>query len=282
MPIPLPSGEHISVNRCTLLNGVGMTAMEMSTDHYNIGYTISGDRITITPSESYCFHSGNVAVAPPYFYHRTIAQTDAPYERILIKFTPDFIQPFIDSVGSYVFEELYKKKVFQFSQEDQSQIYDMFCDMESEYQKSTPYKEFILQGMLFRLLTTIWELHIPTAMIQKNPSPLTNSVLNAICYIETNYHLNPSLEEVARASNLSTGYFSRLFHAQLGVSYTRYLNNVRIRHVKILLTHTNKSIMEIALETGYCNGDYLSAQFKKITGMTPRDFRKSGTFSPNA
>ena len=69
-------------------------------------------------------------------------------------------------------------------------------------------------------------------------------------------------------------YFSRLFRAQLGMSFTEYLSNVRIRHVSALLAQTNKSIMQIALETGYCHGDYMATQFKSKVGMTPTEFRR--------
>lgn len=196
------------------------------------------------------------------------------YESILIKFSPDFVKPFIDTVGENIFDEIYRKKVFSFSRENQHKISHMFYEMEYEYAKATPYKEFILQGMLFRLLASVWELHLPDVSVDKTPSPITEPVMLAIQYIEENYDKNPSLEEVSHVANLSAGHLSKLFLSQLGMSYTEYFNNIRIRHVEILLTQTSKTIMEIAMETGYCNGDYLSAQFKKLTGMSPTAFRK--------
>ena len=96
------------------------------------------------------------------------------------------------------------------------------------------------------------------------------------------------MEEVAQHAGFSAGYFSRLFHAQLGMTYSSYLSNIQIRHVQILLSTTNMSIMDIAHETGYCHGEYLSAQFKRKTGMTPSQYRKhciakkDTVFLPNA
>ena len=81
---------------------------------------------------------------------------------------------------------------------------------------------------------------------------------------------------MAAEAGFSTAYFSRLFKAQLGVPFSEYLTNVRIRHVQELLAQTDKSISEIALETGSCNGDYLAARFKQKVCMTPSAFRKSG------
>ena len=82
------------------------------------------------------------------------------------------------------------------------------------------------------------------------------------------------MEETAKHVGFSAGYFSRLFNAQLGMPYNVYLNNIRIRNVQIHLSHTDLSVSEIADKCGYCHIDYLSAQFKKMTGMSPLQYRQ--------
>lgn len=251
----------------------------MTSNHYEIGYTISGDRITITPFETYIYHAGNVSIIPTYLYHRTIPGSNVPYENYLIKFSVEFIQPLIDVIGQNVFNNLYEQRICSFAKGVQPRIQQMFADLEEEYNKSTPYKNLILQGMLFRLFTAILENRLPEEGVIYHPTPLTTSIVNAVSYIETHYDNKISLEHVAGIAHLSTAYFSRLFTEQLGIPYSEYLNNVRIRHAKILLAQTDKTIMDIALETGFCNGDYLSTQFKKSTGLTPSKFRKAAKAS---
>lgn len=250
-----------------------MDSLQMATDHYNIGITLKGHRRTITPQCSYSYKAGDVALAPPFMFHRTISESDEPYERIMIKFSPKFVEPFIKEVGQHVFNRLYQTLVYYFLPEAQEKIRNMFFDMLAEYEKKTPYRDFILQGMLFRLFTTVLEEHIPTEP-DMNPSPLTPQIIDAIVYMENHYKSQPPMEEVAGYVGFSAGHFSRLFHAQLGMTYSTYLNNIQLRHVQILLANTNMSIMNIAYETGYCHGDYLSAQFKKKVGMTPSQYRK--------
>lgn len=274
MAFPMADEQQILVVKRTFSSSYSMPSMEMATDHYNIGYLISGDRRTITPLQTYCYHAGDVSMMPPYLYHRTISESTASYESYLIKFTPQFIQPFIDHMGHHILDELYEQKICHFNQASQEKILKMFAEMEEEYHKEKPYKEFILQGMLFRLLATVWEERILTKTDTANQSPLTKPVIDAICHIETYYASNLTLEKTARAVNLSPAYLSRLFHAQLGMTFSAYLNNVKMRHVKILLSQTDKSIMEIAFETGFCSGEYLSAQFKTHTGLTPTQFRQ--------
>lgn len=274
MPIPIPEGKQITVQRNIYPHNFCMQSMEITTNHYDINYVVTGDRKMITPLQSYSYHAGDVSMGEPYTYHRTISESDTPYERYLIKFTPKFIEPFIQYIGKGIFNELYEQKLFHFSAPMQIKIEKMFCEMLEEYNKNVLYKEIILQGMLYRLLTTIYENKLNVS-ITRYKSPLTEPILKAIYYIENNYDKNITLERMAKEAHFSCSYYSRLFSSQLGMSFTEYVSNVRINHVKRLLIQTNKSIMEIAFDTGFCHGDYLSSRFKNKIGMTPSEFRRN-------
>ena len=273
MPMPIPEGKNITVQYNERSGNFTMPSMEIATDHYNISYVISGDRRVITPLYSFTYHKGDVSVGEPYIYHRTVPESNEPYINYLIKFTPVFIEPFIEKIGKNIFDDIYERQVWHFSEETQKRIENMFSDMFEEYNKNMPYTETILQGMLYRLLITVHENKI-NGDIMKHSSPLTKPILDAIYYIENNYNENITLEKTAEKAHFSPSHFSRIFHSQLGMTFGEYLGNVRIRHAKRLLINTNSSIMEIALETGYCSGDYLSSQFKRKTGITPTQFRK--------
>lgn len=279
MTIPMAEGQQIYVAHKRLPGSYCMPSMKMATSSYNMGYVISGDRLTVTPMQAYSYHAGDVALMPPYLYHRTLSESDAPYESYFIKFTPLFIQPFLDHIGHPMLDDLFEQKVCCFNKNSQEKIKRMFSEMVEEYQKESSYKEFILQGMLFRLITTIWEERQLPPDTVAGKSPLTGAVIDAICHIETHYASDLTLKKTAKAVNLSPSYLSRLFRAQLGMTFSTYLSNVKMKHVKFLLSRTDKSVMDIALETGFCSGEYLSAQFKSKLGMTPTEFRKSASIT---
>ena len=246
----------------------------MTKDYYEIGYIISGARKVITPTKTYDAVAGMVGITHPYIYHKTVATSDEPYECILIRFTTAFAEPLIQVVGHTVVERLEDQTIFNFSQSSQEKIYRMFLEMEEEFQKEHPYREFILQGMLFRLVFTIYAEKLSVSNVITNGKPLTPPVMEAIVYIEKNFMMNPSVDEVAKVAGFSNSYFSRIFSMQMGKSYSEYLDSIKIKHAQILLTQTKKTIMEIAEETGYCHGNYLNSQFKKKVGMTPGQYRK--------
>lgn len=253
---------------------VPIQTTEMTKDYFEVGYILSGGRKVITPDKTYEAYAGMVGITHPYIYHKTVAISDEPYECILIRFTRAFAEPLIQIVGRTVVEQLNAQTMFIFSEDSQKKIARMFLEMEEEYKKDLPYREFILQGMLFRLLFTVYEEKISVSSVITNNESLTPPIMEALVYIEKNFMNNPTLEEIAKVAGFSMAYFSRLFSAQLGKSYTEYLDNVKIKHAQILLTQTRKTIMEIAEETGYCHGNYLNSQFKKKVGMTPGQYRK--------
>ena len=197
MPIKIPDGQNIIVQRRILPGNFCMHSMAMATDHYNIGFVVSGDRRAITPLQSYDYHAGDVSMTPPFVYHRTISESDREYDSYLIKFTPDFLAPFYDLIGRNIIDELYEQKVCHFTMESQQKIRKLFDEMLMEYEKDVPYKEVILQGMLFRLFTTIWEERLMSKATYF-PSQLSEPVINAIYTIEKDYAMNLTLEKIAK------------------------------------------------------------------------------------
>jgi AraC-like DNA-binding protein len=82
-----------------------------------------------------------------------------------------------------------------------------------------------------------------------------------------------SLNRVARAVNVSAGYFSELFHKTTGITFTDYVSRVRVEKVKHLLQNPRLQITTIAYDTGFKSLSQFNRTFKLLTGMSPRIFR---------
>ena len=99
-------------------------------------------------------------------------------------------------------------------------------------------------------------------------------IIKAKKFIEQNYQKDISLESTALHINLSPAYFSRLFSRETGGSFIDYLTALRVEHAREYLKNTNKKVHEISELVGYKNPYYFSRIFKKITGVTPLEYRK--------
>ena len=99
-------------------------------------------------------------------------------------------------------------------------------------------------------------------------------VLQAVDYISKNYAKSINLEMTAEYVNKSKNYFSYLFKKELGISFVEYLNQVRVEAAKKLLDTTDEKTYEISEKVGYSDYKYFSSVFKKITGVSPAQYKK--------
>lgn len=104
----------------------------------------------------------------------------------------------------------------------------------------------------------------------------SNDILRKIIsYVNEHYTEKLSLEEVANQVGFSREYFCRFFKQHMGITFLRYLNEVRISHAGRILMNTDKSISEVMQESGFTNQTIFNRLFKEIYGMTPRQARNS-------
>ncbi|MGI6113916.1 MAG: PocR ligand-binding domain-containing protein [Mahellales bacterium] len=101
------------------------------------------------------------------------------------------------------------------------------------------------------------------------------SLGEALNFIRENYKNNLSLESVSQQIYISPYYLSHLFKEELGITFVEYLTRVRIEEAKKLLKDSSMSIVAIASEVGYEDASYFSKVFKKTTGLSPNQYRKS-------
>jgi len=95
----------------------------------------------------------------------------------------------------------------------------------------------------------------------------------AINYIDANYDKPIGLADIARASYMSVSRLAHVFKEQMGITLIDYLTSVRIERAKQLLLATTQNCTEICFQVGYNNQSYFTRTFKRLVGMTPRQFR---------
>lgn len=103
---------------------------------------------------------------------------------------------------------------------------------------------------------------------------LAPSVLVKVCdYIHTYYHRQIYLSELAELAQLSEYHFCRMFKRSTSQTPQAYLTDVRIEQVKHLLTTSKSSLSDIALSCGFSNQSHMGRYFKKLLGVSPKQFR---------
>lgn len=135
------------------------------------------------------------------------------------------------------------------------------------------------------LLTALDDILLPNLMMETNylgnPSSsskpvemdLGNPIQSVIRYIHSHFYEPITLNEVADWVYLSASHFSRLFKAEMGVTFIEYLTKYRVEQSKRLIKMTSLPIEVIANNTGFANAGYFATTFKRLEGKTPTEYR---------
>lgn len=116
-------------------------------------------------------------------------------------------------------------------------------------------------------------------LLEDGKSALISQIKTKI--VELVHHRDNEMNEnlstqLSKALNQDYASLSRLFSAVEGVTIERYYTKQKVEKVKELLFYGEMTLSEISFQMGYSSVAYLSAQFKKETGMTPSAFKNSG------
>lgn len=102
------------------------------------------------------------------------------------------------------------------------------------------------------------------------------SVSLAVRYIQQAYaNKKLMLETVAEHVNITPCYLSSLFNASMKMSFTDYIHSVRVRHAQQLMRSTNLRNYEISERVGYADPKYFAQMFKKMTRLTPSEYKQT-------
>ena len=164
--------------------------------------------------------------------------------------------------------------VHGFGQQD-SQLHQigmlLFAELRSGGMMGQLYVESLTQALVIHLLR-----HYST-LTQPITSPNSHSTYpqmqQAIDYIHAHLNRGLSLVELANVVNISPTYFATLFKQTMGISPHQYVIQQRVERAKVMLSKTDLAIADIALKVGFSSQSHLTQQFKRLTGITPKQVR---------
>ena len=95
-------------------------------------------------------------------------------------------------------------------------------------------------------------------------------------YLECNFCTKISLEDISGYVGMSRTYFSQFFKANYGEGFSDYLTRLRVEKAAVMLLQTDRPLPSVAAECGFKTVQYFTRAFKRVKGVTPGTFRRSG------
>lgn len=119
-------------------------------------------------------------------------------------------------------------------------------------------------------------LAMRTAMLFPDSRNNVGSITRqALLYIDSRYMEDITAETLAGLSGVSVQHFCRVFKAETSMRPLEYIAKRRISQAKSLLLNTDSDIGDIGKQVGYEDRNYFSIVFKKLEGVSPREYRRS-------
>ena len=112
----------------------------------------------------------------------------------------------------------------------------------------------------------------------QNKNYKNHIVVNVKKYIKEHVNEKLSLNVVAEVFNISPNYLSVLFSKYNDVGFTDYINQCKIEVAQKMLAEGDYKIYEISDKLGFESAFYFSRVFKKVTGVSPKNYTSNNTF----
>ncbi|MDF7807737.1 helix-turn-helix domain-containing protein [Pontiellaceae bacterium B12219] len=145
------------------------------------------------------------------------------------------------------------------------------CDeMEKECLTKSPGFEIVLRAKLLELIAYFSRAYTRGNSTEAQALLRVGDVIGAV---ENNYSKDWKLDELARIGHMSSSSLLTIFRKATGQTPIDYLVRLRIQRAMELLRQTDASITEIAFQVGFNDSNYFTRQFRKASGIPPRQFR---------
>lgn len=251
-------------------------------DCFEIGYCVSGTGICMVEDQEYAFKEGDVEIIFPFQKHLSRNGEDGSSRWYWLTFNPHTLMERSGFGGSSKLEQLIANEMGlcgiltpEAYPEIAGLVKKIFTEI-LENDPTTPYHGELRALYVYQLLIELARASalLPKLQIQRDRN--LQSVSHALDLMAQGIqNANPpSVETLARASNMSVSNFRKVFRKVTGLSPKDYMTNALINKAQQMLLTTQKSISEICMETGFGDQSWFNRQFLAKTKMTPSGFRK--------
>ncbi|MDT8717481.1 helix-turn-helix domain-containing protein [Clostridium sp. 19966] len=179
------------------------------------------------------------------------------------------IEPFL--AKEYNFKSKLQLNIYDYAKIKEI-IFHMVNEYESKYQG---YQTMLYSRFMELVVFLSRQYDIINSAVKDNVINLAK----AVAYMESHFQESVSLKELADKAEFSARHFNRIFKENYKTTPMNYMLRLRIQYACSLLRKSKLPISDIAYESGFEDSNYFTRQFKKIIGLSPKDYRSNSNFT---
>lgn len=254
---------------------------------WEIAYVYEGTALIHTPTETIQLNGGDFVLIKPEtkhcitLYHESkntsmwmccCIFTQKYFENI----RSDFLG--INELNRYLLYGILgdnSRAVIKLSDDNAQNAKHLLWMLAHEYNHYTDGSEFIMRNAAVNLLAYITRMYEYQNTSASGVVSKSHEIDELAKYIRSNFSYNLSLDFLAQHIHLSREYLSRYFKKHMGKSISEYLLEVRTDKAKQMLLGSTYPITDIAEYCGYASASNFRKAFKKVTGVSPGEYRRT-------
>lgn len=249
---------------------------------FEIVYVEKGSGYQCINNHEFEYHKGNIFLLPPLDCHSFKIEEESLF--YFIRFTDHY---FLKNDGLTSYKDWFDKIAYILAnynkvpgdivptERERKFIIDNIKSIYQEYLSADSYSDSIIAGSIASILNVL------ARSIEKRYVDQANEIDNRfgeiLRYINTNIFNSENLRvtKLAEKFGISKSYFSEYFKKQAGISLADYIIKSKLKIVETKALHTDLSLKEIAYQLNFTDSSHLARSFKKVYGMTVKQFKST-------
>ncbi|GAB2670426.1 AraC family transcriptional regulator [Paenibacillus thermoaerophilus] len=256
---------------------------QMDTQHfhpyYEIYYLHAGQRLYFIEDRTYRIVPGDLVFIGKGVMHKTLDTGEPGHERTVIHVDDAVLDGMAgsDSVRELLLRPFRSQSpVLRLSGAGRQELDQLIGSLSRETEEQAEGCELLVRNRIADLLVLAARAASHEAARFEPLSPAHAKMTEVVRHINSSYAEPLSLSRLAERFYLSPWYLSRMFREATGFTLSEYTNLTRVREAQRLLRETPLGITEIAAAVGFDNFSHFGKTFKRIAGMSPRQYRAAG------
>ena len=170
---------------------------------------------------------------------------------------------------------------FQVSKKASRSLEPFFKKIQQELEGQKLKNDSAIQSYINILLIELERIYSAQMSKEDRLTPRNVKLANEYkCLVSNHFHKNLSVKEYAEMLNVTPGHLNDTVKATIGQTASSLIQEMTLLEAKVLLRQTQISIAEVAFQLNFGDPSYFGRFFKKLTGMTPFQYRKSNSANP--
>lgn len=253
-------------------------------DYFELLYVHSGQAAYQVQDREFVANEGDLVVINGSFYHCLREVVVAPFRAVVLYFLPDVLRnggatgEDVQYLTPFLLQDTTSSPLISEHTGVPHEILDLIGKIQPHLPAVTAQRRLMVRTcleMMLVLLLNHYKSHLALGDVFDRRQRALDRMRPLFDYLDEHYAESIALSQATEIVGMSKAHFMRSFKRVTGQPFDTYVNHFRIAKAQVLLASTDKSISEVGREVGFCDQSYFGLVFRRLTQLSPREYRKS-------